>query len=412
MKKRTLKELIHDLEQELLRLGYTKRSMYFYKSRWRMLLAFAEERKEQYFSERLGIDFIEKHFNILEKNYKNVLKPSEVLEARTIRMLGDFQLHNVVLRQYNQYKEILHNSDFIKIIKGFKQYCIEKNYSFSTIGHYTKQSAIFLDYSDSQGITSCNEINITLINNYIKTLAGFTYKTVEQNLGSLRAFFKYLCLKDLISMDYSLKIPMIHVKRQTRIPSVWAVSDLKKLIEAIDRGSPLGKRDYAIILLACRLGLRISDIRKLTFENLHWGDKEIILTQTKTKKPLNLPLTQDVGWAIIDYLKYGRPNIESPYVFIRHIAPFLPFSEEDRLRHLILKYMKLAHIPVSSKKKIGMHSLRHTLASVLLENNTPLPIISDILGHADTDSTAVYLKVDINKLKECPLDIKEETTNE
>jgi site-specific recombinase XerD len=74
---------------------------------------------------------------------------------------------------------------------------------------------------------------------------------------------------------------------------------------------------------------------------------------------------------------------------------------------MITKYRKLAHIPKSTKK-VGMHSLRHTLASLLLESNTPLPIISDILGHVDTESTAVYLKVDIKKLKECPLDFKED----
>ena len=121
---------------------------------------------------------------------------------------------------------------------------------------------------------------------------------------------------------------------------------------------------------------------------------------------------QDVGWAVIDYLKYGRPKVESPYVFLRHIAPFLPFSEGDHLSQIIAKYMRLAHIPISSKKKAGMHSLRHTLASVLLENNTPLPIISDILGHVDTNSTAVYLKVDIKRLQECPLEIHEEIIND
>ncbi len=76
------------------------------------------------------------------------------------------------------------------------------------------------------------------------------------------------------------------------------------------------------------------------------------------------------------------------------------------MNQVIAKYMRLAHIP-KSMKKVGMHSLRHTLASLLLENDIPLPTISDILGHIDTESTAVYLKADIQKLKECPMDIKE-----
>lgn len=327
-------------------------------------------------------------------------------------MLGDFQLHGSVLRRYYKHKEILHSQYFIEVISNFKQYCIDKEYSTVTIGHYTKQSAKFLDYGDSHGLTSCNEINLTLINNYIKTLAGYAYKTVELQLCSLRSFFKYLHLNNMTNADYSLKIPMVQSRKQTKIPSVWSVDDLKKLISAIDRGNPMGKRDYAMILLACRLGLRISDIKKLTFENFHWDDDQLVFVQSKTRTTISLPLVHDVGWAVIDYLKYGRPKVETTCVFVRHIAPFLPFSEDDHLQQIIVKYMRLAHIPISSKKRVGMHSLRHTLASLLLENNTPLPTISDVLGHVDTESTAVYLKVDIKKLKECPLNIKEDINHE
>src|SRR5699024_2118843 len=122
-----------------------------------------------------------------------------------------------------------------------------------------------------------------------------------------------------------------------------------------------------------------------------------VFIQSKTHSEINLPLLPDVGWAIIDYLKNGRPKVDSPYVFLRHLAPLEPFSDEDRLHQIIVKYMKLARIPISPQKKMGMHSLRHTLASVLLEKNTPLPVISDILGHVSTDSTAVYLKTDVEK---------------
>jgi integrase/recombinase XerD len=372
-----------------------------------MLLEFAQERDEVFYSERLGIDFVEKNFNILEKDFEGRLKQREVQNLRVVRMLGDFQLHGSILRRYYKHKEILHNQYFLNVIRDFKQYCIDKEYSTVTIGHYTKQSAKFLDYGDSHGLASCNEINFTLISNYIKTLVGYAYKTVEQQLCSLRSFFRYLFLNNMTNADYSLKIPMIQSRKQTRIPSVWPVDDLKKLISAIDRGSPMGKRDYAMILLACRLGLRTGDIKKLTFENFHWNNNQLVFVQSKTRTPMSLPLVQDVGWAVIDYLKYGRPKVETTCVFVRLLAPFLPFSEDDHLRQIIVKYMRLAHIPISLKKRVGMHSLRHTLASLLLENNTSLPVISDILGHVDTESTAVYLKVDIKKLKECPLNIKE-----
>jgi integrase/recombinase XerD len=410
MQERPLAELLNELEQEMLRLGYTEGSMRFYRRRWQMLLQFAQEQRKFYFSERMGIDFVEQHFHILEKEFAQTLSQSETQELRIIRMIGDFQLYHTVLRRYYKHKEILTEPYFIEVSNQFKKYCVEKDYSKVTVDHYVKQSARFMDYLDSQRISSCREINLTLINNYIKTLAGYTYKTVEQNICSLRAFFKFLLETGEVQTDFASRTPMVQARKQTRIPSVWTGDELKKLIAAIDRGSPKGKRDYAIIILACCLGMRCTDIKGLRLESFHWEEKKLVFTQSKTREQLSLPLTPEVGWAVIDYLKYGRPKIDSPYIFVKQVAPFGPFSEADHLNQLIKRYMEMAHLP-TLKKRRGMHSLRHTLASVLLENNTPLPVISDILGHIDTDSTAVYLKVDIKKLKECPLDFEEVTSN-
>ena len=145
--------------------------------------------------------------------------------------------------------------------------------------------------------------------------------------------------------------------------------------------------------------------------DFHWEEKRLVFNQSKTKNPISLPITPEVGWAVIDYLKYGRPKIDSLYLFVKHMAPFGPFAEDDHLAQMIKRYLQLAHLP-TLKKKRGMHSLRHTMASMLLEKNTPLAIISDILGHIDTDSTAVYLKIDINKLKECSLSFEEGSDHE
>ncbi len=104
------------------------------------------------------------------------------------------------------------------------------------------------------------------------------------------------------------------------------------------------------------------DIKQLKMENFHWAEKNSFSFNLRQKLPLSLPLTPEVGWAVIDYLKYGRPKIDSPYLFVRHIAPFGPFSEDDHLTQLIKGYMELAHLP-TLKKRRGMHSLRHTMAS-------------------------------------------------
>lgn len=406
-KKLLLTELIHELEQEMLRFGYSQRSMKFYRCRWKQLLQFAKEQNEFFYSEQLGIDFVEKHFNVFENYDNRGLSKRELKELRIIRVIGDFQLHHTILRSYGKHKDILLTDPaFITLHKHFQLYCEDKGYSKITTLHYVKHSARFMDYLASQNITDCKKISPPLIHAYIKTLAGCAYQTIEPFICSLRAFFRFLLETGEVQIDFAAKIPMIQARKQTRIPSVWTKDELQQLIAAIDRGSPKGKRDYAIILLACCLGIRVSDIRNLKKEDFHWEEKKLIFTQSKTKTLLSLPLTPEVGWAVIEYLKYGRPNIDSPYLFVRHMAPFGPFSEGANLNGLIKRYMELANLPTLQKKR-GMHSLRHTMASMLLEKDTPLSTISDLLGHVDTNSTAVYLKVSMQKLKECALTFEE-----
>lgn len=406
MQKKPTKELLQDLEQELFRLGYTEGSMKFYSNRWQKILQFAKEHNETHYSEQLGVNYVESYFQISKKDFDKTLSQKDTQELRIIRMIGDFQLHHTVLRRYYKHKELLKDQYYIDISNDFREYCKSKDYSKVTVDHYVKQSERFMDYLISQKIYACHNITLSIVNCYIKTLAGYAYKTVEQNICSIRAFLRYLLEQEILKDDLASKTPMVQARKQTRIPSVWTKEELVALIGAIDRGSPKGKRDYAIILIACMLGLRVTDIKNLTFDCFNWEEKKLILTQSKTREVITLPIPSEVGWAVIDYLKYGRPNVDSSFVFIRHMAPFLPFSENDYLHQLIQSYMRIAHIP-TLKKHRGMHSLRHTAASRMLEHDTPLAVISDILGHTDTNSTAVYLKVDINKLKECCLNMPE-----
>lgn len=406
MDKTYLPDLISELEQELLRLGYTKGSMTFYRRRWNQLMAYAEDRGECYYTEQLGMDFLKEFFGVTQEDFSRTLPQAETQEIRVIRMVGDFQLHHAVLRRYLKHKEILATPFFVDIRSRFQSSCEKKGYSQVTTEHYVKQSSYLMDYLAAQGMNDFTAVTLDTVNAYIRTLAGFSYKTVEQHICSLRAFFRFLYQGGIMPDDLAAKMPMVKARKQTAIPSVWTHEELKQLVGAIDRGSPKGRRDYAIILIACRLGLRCTDIKNLCFENFNWTEKKICFTQSKTGQPMELPLVPDVGWAVIDYLRYGRPKVDSSRIFVRHMAPFLPFAEGDHLDQLIRTYMVKAHIPMRGKHR-GMHSLRHTMASVLLEKDTPLPVISDIIGHLDTNSTAVYLKVDMERLAECPLDFEE-----
>jgi len=113
---------------------------------------------------------------------------------------------------------------------------------------------------------------------------------------------------------------------------------------------------------------------------------------------------KEVGWAVIDYIRAGRPTCDCRQVFIRHTTPIGAFSDQDHLHQILLKHARAAHVPVSEKRRHGMHSLRHTLATRLMEGGTPVEQIADILGHQCVQSTGVYLKSSLGLLAGCALD--------
>ena len=199
-------------------------------------------------------------------------------------------------------------------------------------------------------------------------------------------------------------VPAVKSRKQTRIPSVWDPADVTKILDAVDRGNPCGKRDYAIILLITRLGLRGIDVRRLEFCDFDWPGNRLSVVQAKTGRRVWLPLLKDVGWAVIDYIRCGRPVSDFRQVFIRHTAPIGPFSDQDHLHQILVKHARAAHVRVSEKRRHGMHSLRHTLATRLMEDGTPAEQIAGILGHQSVQSTGVYLKSSLGLLAKCALD--------
>jgi integrase len=164
----------------------------------------------------------------------------------------------------------------------------------------------------------------------------------------------------------------------------------------------MGKRDYTMILFAVRYGIRSCDISNLKLSDIDWDNWQIEFRQLKTGGLLRLPLLEDIAQSLMDYYKYGRPKTACQNIFIRHCAPY---NDIPCISYLG-KYFSRAGIDVSGRKH-GLHSLRHTLASRLLEENVDLLTIADILGHLDIHTTNDYLHIDIENLKKCALDPEE-----
>jgi len=214
-------------------------------------------------------------------------------------------------------------------------------------------------------------------------------------------------MRGILQKDLSAELPNFRVRKDAKIPSVWDPELLVRLLKTVDRSSVKGKRDYAILLLACRLGLRAGDIRTLKLDNLRWEESIIEIAQAKTGTPLTLPLTNEVGEALIDYLKSGCSETTHREVFLKVSPPFDPFTENAKLYHIVTYWCRLARITFRSPQRRGIHSLRHTLATRLLEKGTPFTTIAEILGHTSLESTRIYAKADVEALRGVALDPEE-----
>lgn len=283
----------------------------------------------------------------------------------------------------------------------------ERNYADATIICNNNILHKLLYNLDKEGVYSSREITPLRMTKFLLHYAESKPKYVATVLYVLRNYFSFLKERGFIDIDLAIALPHVRVLRNAFIPHSWKTEDVRKLLSSIDRGSPKGKRDYAILLMIVRFGLRVSDIRRMKLSNLNWNRKIISLIMQKTGQPLELPLLDDVGWAIIDYVKNGRPQSECDRLFIRHRAPFDAFGENESFYRELHRYMVAAGIDIPSYVHCGMHSLRSTLAKNMLEAKTPLPVISETLGHLSINTTSIYLKIDIEGLRKCALDPEE-----
>ncbi|MBQ0064273.1 MAG: tyrosine-type recombinase/integrase [Firmicutes bacterium] len=400
-------EVITDgLKTLLLENNYNPATIHFYEREWNKIDTFLkQEYNDTEFDMERGLKYLECQYGFVSNVKDHTLSQQRVQLLRVVHMLEDYRLHQVLTRRYYASKNpVTLNPYFSSIQDRYLEYLETTELSFSTKEHYSSTSKVFMDYLSQKKLITIEQISMDHCNGYLKTLAGYSFKTVEQQVCGIRHFLRFLFAQGYLLENYADKIHMPSISKSAKVPSAWSADELKTMIGSIDRNNPIGKRDYAMILLASVLGLRIGDIKALVFSNFNWENKQLSIIQHKTHKPLTLPVPDAVGWAVIDYIKNGRPSFyETDRIFVKHMPPFDPIGDANHMEQIIVKYMRKAGIDRRKRKHSGFHSLRHSAGSMLLEMETPLPVITNILGHSDPDITAVYLKTDLEKLAECIL---------
>jgi integrase len=397
----TLSALVSGLDAELRRLGYKDSTLVWYRGCWRRLESFFAARGVEEFSLDVAMVWVDEACGFFEKERAGTLKQTDVYLFRVAQMLGDYAVHGAVLRRYSRSVGKL-AGEGADAVARFQAWLRASGRAVSTVRVYGTVAGEFVAFMGARGgLARCDA---GVLEAFVATLAGYQVKTVEQKLCAVRSFLRFASADGLVDAVVLDAVPAVRSSKQVRVPSVWDPGDVARILNAVDRGNPCGKRDYAIISLVTRLGLRGVDVKRLEFADFDWPGNRLRVMQAKTGHRAQLPLLKEVGWAVIDYIRNGRPACDCPQVFLRHTAPIGPFSDQDHLHQILVKHARVAHVRVSEKRRHGMHSLRHTLATRLMEDGTPVEQIADILGHQSVRSTGVYLKSSLGLLAKCALD--------
>lgn len=388
---------ISALKIEMQKKGYSPLTMRGLENVWDALLRYASTVPATSFDEKFREEFLRAEYGFrmdLEYTMYRVSRALELLknyiEFGVVTGFSKKGLHEFI----NGYRPLMTAFADGEARRGLAEGSMKSLWS-----RLYRLHLFFID----KGADTFDTVTRDMINDFIKYLAPYSTTYVSENLRMLRRLCLYAFQNNYHSEDLSGCVPFVKNSRQQRLPAVFTEDETAKILPSFDRENPMGKRNYAIFLLAARMGLRSCDIKALEFGFINWTEKTVSFTQKKTKKYLTLPLPDDVGWAIIDYLKNGRPVSDSKYVFIQHTPPYGQYKD---LRNVLVKQMRKAGIETPANKRIGMHCFRHSLATAMLENGVPLPVISQTLGHADIASTEVYLRINISQLRLCALEVE------
>lgn len=232
-----------------------------------------------------------------------------------MRMLAEYHNFGIIHRRNDFFGEIVWPGPFRQCTEGFFEAVIKEGLSY---GYVTRSRMIIHDlllFLDARGIHTPDKISVRDNDEFIKSFYGLSPKGIETKLCTLRRYYRHLYLQGYIRVPLAERLPKASIQGRMAFPTVWGQDEIKKIEDSAERISPAGKRSYAMVLLAARLGLRIGDIRNLKLHDIDWTKKQISIIRHKTQKALLLPLPEEVGWAVIDYLKNGRPVTESPHVF-------------------------------------------------------------------------------------------------
>jgi len=395
-------DLCSEFEQLLIKQQMSADSLKRYRKVFSEFSVFA---CREYYSQSLGSDFL---ISRLKARGGLVLSDEESRNEqcyfRCMRMLAEYFNFGIVLKREDAYGEIIWPIGFRDCTEKFYSALVDDGLSYGYVANSRKVIKDLIQFLDAGSIHEPADIRAEHNDKFIQSYYWLSPKGIETKLCMLRRYYRYLYLNQYITLPLAERLPHASIQGRMKFPTVWNPEQIEKIKMAADRTSPSGKRSFAMIMICAELGLRIGDIRNLKLQDINWDKKQISIIQHKTNQALLLPLPDDAGWAVIDYLKNGRPYTESPNIFVKHKPPYDAFPINSTMNHILSAVINKAGIAPELKEQVGWHTFRRSLATNLLQNNVEMSTISEILGHSDPDITGkYYVKLDIENLRKCAL---------
>jgi len=399
-----LSELIERTNEAIRPLEHSPSTVYQYQMAWQALKDYFAEHDQVMFSKPLAEQFIQESKVKLDvgliKRWRYKLNRLAVLI-----LIEYFESGQVTWKFHKDRSQDLHQAAYILLHTDYLHCLEEEGKGFGTLRIYETISRQFLQYLEQRGAREIAEVRLNEVSSFIPFISmKYQSTSMRTVLSALRSFLRFVEDRNFTGSRLSSAIPP-SLGRKVSIVRTLSAEEEQKLLDSTDRTTALGKRNYAMLLLALRTGLRSVDILNLKLGDIHWKDNLIEIVQKKTGVALVLPLLADVGNAIADYILNGRPESSLVYIFLRSQAPYRKLSEHSGCYGISKSMMKKAGIRQRKGEPNGFHCLRHSLAARLLAEETPLPVISSILGHRNKDSTQVYLSTDLEHLRTCALSL-------
>ena len=367
-----LTDLIEQATKYIISQNYSESAIKLHIRLWKRLQEFSNSNRKEFFSLELAAEFMKETYGI-----NDIFKPDPKTERWRVRYvwcLDDFSKRNCFVR-HREYNVTPIPEVFTEIYFLYQEYLTNKKQQQRSISTKLSRIKTFLMFLHERGISETKEIMPTTI---IEFMGNLKYSTAYRGniLLTLRDFLKCPTVSEHFRKGIADILSSIHVNQYERLPSFYSDEEVNRILFAIDRNTPQGKKDYAIIILAVELALRVSDISKLKLDEIKWDKKTIELFQQKTGMFVQLYMTDNVKWALLDYLMNVRPkNSECSHVFLRSKAPYTHYGKVAHFYERINKYIGMAGIETEGKHH-GLHSCRHGLATRLMNGGAPITVVS------------------------------------